>query len=247
MASGPDQRLFLVGDEEDTKLAGLISELRDPIVKAMAAEKEFDDLDQKEEEEDEKKRAEEAERKAKRGERQLLEEEKKRRKEEEKNLEEKRNGGRPKTSKKLAHTSGETSGDLAEEESLSVEDLDVYCGNVHVITSKENWDEKISEANRDGRYASWCGPCRVITPAYVELSEKYPSLMFLIIDVDELMDFSSSWDIRATPTFFFLKDGKQLDKLVGANRPELEKKIVSFCRRLGPARELNLQFHRQNR
>lgn len=42
-------------------------------------------------------------------------------------------------------------------------------------------------------------------------------------------DFSSSWDIHATPTFFFLKDGKQLDKLVGANRPELEKKIVSFA------------------
>ncbi|XP_020103652.1 thioredoxin H4-1-like [Ananas comosus] len=113
--------------------------------------------------------------------------------------------------------------------------IDFKGGNVHVITSKENWDEKISEANRDGKIvvanfsASWCGPCRVITPAYVELSEKYPSLMFLIIDVDELMDFSSSWDIRATPTFFFLKDGKQLDKLVGANRPELEKKIVSFA------------------
>nr|CAD1839901.1 unnamed protein product [Ananas comosus var. bracteatus] len=113
--------------------------------------------------------------------------------------------------------------------------IDFKGGNVHVITSKENWDEKISEANRDGKIvvanfsASWCGPCRVITPAYVELSEKYPSLMFLIIDVDELMDFSSSWDIRATPTFFFLKDGKQLAKLVGANRPELEKKIISFA------------------
>ena len=39
-------------------------------------------------------------------------------------------------------------------------------------------------------------------------------------------EFSSSWDIRATPTFLFLKDGQQLDKLIGANRPELEKKII---------------------
>ena len=38
-------------------------------------------------------------------------------------------------------------------------------------------------------------------------------------------DFSSSWDIKATPTFFFLKNGQQIDKLVGANRPELQKKI----------------------
>nr|CAD1839900.1 unnamed protein product [Ananas comosus var. bracteatus] len=89
MASGPDQRLFLVGNEEEYKVGGgLISELRDPIVKAMAAEKEFDDLDQKEEEEDEKKEREEAERRQSEEEEQLLEEEKKRREEEERIIEE---------------------------------------------------------------------------------------------------------------------------------------------------------------
>jgi thioredoxin 1 len=43
-----------------------------------------------------------------------------------------------------------------------------------------------------------------------------------------LQDFSSTWDIRATPTFFFLKNGQQIDKLVGANRPELEKKVQAI-------------------
>ncbi|KAL5228418.1 hypothetical protein ABZP36_016683 [Zizania latifolia] len=47
MASGPDQRLFLVGDAQEYKVGGgLISELRDPIVKAMAAE-ESDYLDER--------------------------------------------------------------------------------------------------------------------------------------------------------------------------------------------------------
>lgn len=64
MAQGPDQRIFIIGDEEEYKVGGgLIAELRDPIVKAMAAEKEFEDLDQKEEEEDEEREREEAERK----------------------------------------------------------------------------------------------------------------------------------------------------------------------------------------
>lgn len=64
MASGPDQRLFLIGDEEEYKVGGgLISELRDPVVKAMAATKEFDDLDQIEEEKDAERELQEAERK----------------------------------------------------------------------------------------------------------------------------------------------------------------------------------------
>ena len=68
MASGPDQRLFLIGDEEEYKVGGgLIAELRDPVVKAMAASKEFDDLDQIEEEEDAERELEEAERKHREG------------------------------------------------------------------------------------------------------------------------------------------------------------------------------------
>ena len=100
--------------------------------------------------------------------------------------------------------------------------------------------------------ATWCGPCKIVAPFYVELSEKHPSLMFLLVDVDELsvsttttpsipsfsyslcviiifvQDFSSTWDIKATPTFFFLKNGEQIGKLVGANKPELQKKVTSI-------------------
>ncbi|KAF6143013.1 hypothetical protein GIB67_041081 [Kingdonia uniflora] len=64
VTSGPDQRFFLIGNEEEYRIGGgLIAELRDPIVKAMAAEKEFEALDQMEEEEDEERELKEAERK----------------------------------------------------------------------------------------------------------------------------------------------------------------------------------------
>ncbi|KAL2557591.1 Thioredoxin H9 [Forsythia ovata] len=107
-------------------------------------------------------------------------------------------------------------------------------GNVHLITTEQGWEQKMAEAKRDGRIvianfsATWCGPCRVIAPFYSELSEKHPSLMFLVIDVDELTDFSTTWDIKATPTFFFLRDGQQFDKIVGANKPELQKRITAL-------------------
>ncbi|KAJ6739728.1 THIOREDOXIN [Salix purpurea] len=119
--------------------------------------------------------------------------------------------------------------------------LEFAGGNVHLITTKERWDQKLSEARRDDKIvlanfsATWCGPCRQIAPFYNELSESYPSLMFLLIDVDELSDFSASWAIKATPTFFFLRDGQQLDKLVGANKPELQKKITAIADSLPPS------------
>ncbi|XP_057982906.1 uncharacterized protein LOC131167887 isoform X2 [Malania oleifera] len=64
VAAGQVQRLFLIGDEEEYKVGGgLISELREPVARAMAAEKEFEDLDQIEDEEDAERELQEAERK----------------------------------------------------------------------------------------------------------------------------------------------------------------------------------------
>ncbi|XP_059668155.1 thioredoxin H-type-like [Cornus florida] len=116
-------------------------------------------------------------------------------------------------------------------------------GNIHLITTKESWDEKLSEARRDGKIvianfsASWCGPCRMVAPFYCELSQKHPSLMFLTVDVDELTEFSTSWDIKATPTFFFLRDGQEIDKLVGANKLELQKKITNILGSVAPGQK----------
>ncbi|XVF81918.1 hypothetical protein PTKIN_Ptkin16aG0001100 [Pterospermum kingtungense] len=107
--------------------------------------------------------------------------------------------------------------------------------NVHVITSIESWEEKLTEATRDGKILvanfsePWSGPCRSIAPIYVELADKYPSFMFLAVDVDALAEFSTSWDINATPTFFFLKDGRQVDKFVGADKAELSKKMAAIA------------------
>ncbi|KAL9236105.1 hypothetical protein vseg_010809 [Gypsophila vaccaria] len=107
-------------------------------------------------------------------------------------------------------------------------------GSVSLVTTKEAWEQKLSQASRESKIvlanfsAAWCGPCKMIAPYYCELSEKYPSLMFLTVDVDELSDLSTSYEIKATPTFFFLKDGQQIDKLVGCNKTELATKITAI-------------------
>lgn len=51
-----------------------------------------------------------------------------------------------------------------------------------------------------------------------------------------MQEFSTSWEIKATPTFFFLKDGRELDKLVGANKEELQRRTEVMAKPLTNSR-----------
>lgn len=44
-----------------------------------------------------------------------------------------------------------------------------------------------------------------------------------------VQDVTSTWEIRAMPTFLFIKEGKQIDKIVGANKDELDRKVQHYA------------------
>ena len=61
--------------------------------------------------------------------------------------------------------------------------------------------------------ASWCGPCKAVTPVYANLSKKHgiPStLAFVKVDVDEAQAIAAQYGVSAMPTFMFFKEGKQV-------------------------------------
>ena len=102
---------------------------------------------------------------------------------------------------------------------------------VHAIQNRSEWTQKLAEAKQSNKLvvvdftATWCPPCRFIAPFFTELSEKYPNVLFLKVDVDDLNDIASEYGVQAMPTFKFLKDGVVVDEVVGANKAELEKKV----------------------
>ena len=66
-------------------------------------------------------------------------------------------------------------------------------------------------------WAEWCGPCKMIGPIIDELSEEYKDRAVIgKVNVDDNDDVTSKYGIRNIPTVIFIKNGEQVDKVVGA-------------------------------
>jgi len=66
-------------------------------------------------------------------------------------------------------------------------------------------------------WAEWCGPCRMITPLVVELSNDYAGKAVIgKVDVDANQGITLKYGVRNIPTILFFKNGVVVDKQVGA-------------------------------
>ncbi len=66
-------------------------------------------------------------------------------------------------------------------------------------------------------WATWCGPCKAIAPVISELAEQYDGKIVVgKCDVEENDDIAIEFGVRNIPTILFFKDGKLVDKMVGA-------------------------------
>ena len=79
-------------------------------------------------------------------------------------------------------------------------------------------------------WAEWCGPCRMIGPIIEQLAaEMKGRAVFGKLNVDQNMQTANKYRISAIPTLMIFKDGKLIDKLVGAYpKPALTAKLQKY-------------------
>ena len=66
-------------------------------------------------------------------------------------------------------------------------------------------------------YATWCGPCKTIAPIIEKLAKEYDGkINFYKVDCDKEMKLASIMQVRNIPMVFFMKNGAQPEKSVGA-------------------------------
>jgi len=79
-------------------------------------------------------------------------------------------------------------------------------------------------------WAEWCGPCRMVGPVIEALAEEYADQAIIgKMNVDENDEIPGEYGIRSIPTILFFKNGKLVDKHVGAvNKNFLEGKLKAI-------------------
>ena len=66
-------------------------------------------------------------------------------------------------------------------------------------------------------WATWCGPCRRLAPIVEELAAEYDGKVIVgKCDIEENTDLTDKFGIMNVPTVVFIKDGKEVDRIVGA-------------------------------
>lgn len=66
-------------------------------------------------------------------------------------------------------------------------------------------------------FTSWCGPCKKIAPMLEELAKEYPGTDFYKVNIETVEQVAEKFEIKSIPTIIYFYDGKEIDRVVGAN------------------------------
>lgn len=66
-------------------------------------------------------------------------------------------------------------------------------------------------------WATWCGPCKSMTPVFENIAEERADTLFAAkVDVDQAGELAAQFQIRGVPTLALLRNGKPISQIVGA-------------------------------
>ena len=87
-----------------------------------------------------------------------------------------------------------------------------------IVITKENFDSEILKAEGTvlvDFWATWCGPCRMLSPIVDEVASERPDVKVGKINVDEQPELAQQFGIMSIPTLLVFKNGEKVQESVG--------------------------------
>ena len=91
-----------------------------------------------------------------------------------------------------------------------------------VTITKENFAQEVLQSEKPvllDFWASWCGPCRMLSPIVDEVAEERTDVKVGKVNVDEQPELAGEFGVMSIPTLLVFKGGKLVRQAVGA-RPK---------------------------
>jgi len=75
-------------------------------------------------------------------------------------------------------------------------------------------------------YADWCMPCKMLAPVFEEVSKEFEGVKFVKVDTEVSKGLAQDFSVMGFPTIMFIKDGKEVHRIVGFVEKEKLKEEV---------------------
>lgn len=76
-------------------------------------------------------------------------------------------------------------------------------------------------------FATWCGPCRQMSPVLEQIANERSDVKIVKVDVDENQNLAAQFGVMSIPTLIYFKNGKAVSQAVGArSKASLETMLV---------------------
>lgn len=89
--------------------------------------------------------------------------------------------------------------------------------------TKNNFQEEVINSEKPvllDFWASWCGPCRMVSPIVDEIAQERPDVKVGKVNVEEQRELAAAFKVMSIPTLVVMKGGKIVNRALGARPKE---------------------------